>query len=474
MLLVLAKILSWVRYMRINKDIFREYDIRGIADYDFAGEFPFILGKAFGYYLNIHNFSGKLAVSGDVRPSTKRLKKEFINGALSVGINVIDLGILPTPANYFSNYHFSDSSVQITGSHNPSEYNGFKFTLNRKPFFGPQIKQLYEIIAKNKFDNLKYKESNLEYIDILPSYIDDMVKRINLKKNINVIMDCGNAAGAIVAPQIFKKIGLKLTELFCEVDGTFPNHHPDPTVDSNLKEIIKKIKKDKIYDLGIAFDGDADRVVCIDSEGSIIRSDILMCIFINDIISKIKNKKIIYDVKCSTAVNDIIIKNGGIPIEWSTGHSLIKNKMKVEKANFGGEFSGHIFFADDFYGYDDAIYVSLRMIEILSNTNKKLKDLVNEIPKYVSTPELRFECTSDKIKFEIMQSLKDYFMKSYNCSDIDGVKIYFDNGWGLLRASNTQPIIVCRIEAKSQNELTKIKNVIIKKLSDYKGIKVEF
>ncbi len=388
--------------MNLNKDIFRKYDIRGIADIDFHGDFPYILGKAFGYQLLIQNVNGKLAVSGDVRPSTKRLKKEFIKGALSVGIDVIDIGILPTPTNYFSNYHFSDASVQITGSHNPTEYNGFKFTVEKKPFFGSQIIELYKIMLEKRFNNLPLKKSTFEHIDILPHYVDDIIKRIEIKQNINVIMDCGNAAGAIIAPYIFKKIGLNLTELFCEVDGNFPNHHPDPTVDSNLEVMIEKIKKDKKYDLGIAYDGDADRVVCIDSDGNIIRSDILMCIFIKDIMPKIKNKKIIYDVKCSSSIKDVIIDNGGIPIEWSTGHSLIKNKMKLEKACFGGEFSGHIFFADKYYGYDDAIYVSLRIVEILSNTNKKLKDLVEEIPKYISTPEIRLECDTDNIKFEIM------------------------------------------------------------------------
>ena len=459
--------------MNLNKDIFRKYDIRGLADVDFIGDFPFALGKAFGYYLSKNNFDGKLAVSGDVRPSTKRLKKEFIRGVLRAGIDVLDIGILPTPTNYFSNYYFSDASVQITGSHNPTEYNGFKFTVDKKPFFGSQIIELYKIMFEDKLNNLPVKKSTLEHIDILPNYVEDIIKRINIKQNINVIMDCGNAAGSIIAPEIFKKIGLNLTELFCEVDGNFPNHHPDPTVDSNLELIIEKIKKDKKYDIGIAYDGDADRVVCIDSVGNIIRSDILMCIFIKDIMPKIKNKKIIYDVKCSSAIRDVIIDNGGIPIEWSTGHSLIKNKMKQEKASFGGEFSGHIFFADKYYGYDDAIYVSLRIIEILSNTNKKLEDLVKEIPKYKSTPEIRLECDTDKIKFEIMENIKEYFMEKYDCSDIDGVKIYFENGWGLLRASNTQPIIVCRIEAKSDNELKKIKDTITDKLSEYEGIKIE-
>ena len=465
--------------MNLNKNVFREYDVRGIADTDFKGDFPYKLGQAFAIYI-IKNKKGKnIAVSGDVRLSTDRLKKDFIKGVLSVGLDVVDIGTVPTPINYFSNYCSDikvDGSVQITGSHNPSEYNGFKFTLQKKPFFAGEIQQLYNIMISHNND-----ESSDEILegrgvlkDIIPIYINDIIGRIKINRKMRVIMDCGNAAGAIVAPQIFKKLGIEIKELYCDIDGTFPNHHPDPTVDSNLNKIIQEIKDDGDFDLGVAYDGDADRVVCVDSKGNIIRSDILMCIFIQNILNKTDNKKIVYDVKCSSAIKDVIIRSGGEPIEWKTGHSLIKNKMILEKSKFGGELSGHIFFADNYYGYDDAIYVSLRLIEVLSASNESLNDLVQSIPKYISTPELRFECKTDKIKFSIIKDLENYFKEKYPCSMIDGIKIFIDEGWGLLRASNTQPVIVCRVEAKSDKELNQIKSMILSKLAEYRGIKVEF
>ncbi len=454
----------------INENIFREYDVRGIADSDFAGDFPENLGRAFGTFVNSHNCK-KIAVSGDVRKSTSRLKKKFISGLVKSGIDVVDIGILPTPVNYFANYNLDiDGSVQITGSHNPSEYNGFKFTFQKKSFFGERIQELYNIMKNaNYITGLGSRSS----CNIVESYIDDIVNRIEIDRPIKVIMDCGNAAGCIVGPTIFKKLNIELEELYCEVDGDFPNHHPDPTVDSNLDRIVEKIKLGN-FDIGVAYDGDADRVICIDSNGGIIRSDILMCLFAKDILKDSNsNNKIVFDVKCSSSLKNVIHELGGNPIECKTGHSLIKNRMHIENSKFGGEMSGHIFFADDYYGYDDAIYVSLRLIEILSKSDLTLGNMVDLIPQYCSTPELRFECTNDDLKFQIMSDIKLYFEKVYKCSTIDGIKIFIDDGWGLLRASNTQPVIVCRIEGKNEKELNKIKNIVFMKLSEYKDVKIE-
>jgi len=464
--------------VNLNKNVFREYDVRGIADSDFSDRFPYYLGKAFASYIIKNGCGTTLAVSGDVRPSTERLKKEFIDGILSARLNVVDIGVVPTPVNYFINYqkYGIDGSVQITGSHNPSEYNGFKFTLQKESFFGDQIKELYNIIKSEDYHygaNVIDSKGELSSLDIIPEYIEDIIGRIKINKKMKVIMDCGNAAGCIVAPKIFKKLNIDLEELYCDIDGNFPNHHPDPTVDFNLNSIVNKIKAGS-YDLGVAYDGDADRVVCIDSDGNIIRSDILMCIFIKDILKKIDNKKIIYDVKCSSALKDVVIEQKGEPIEWKTGHSLIKSKMKLENSSFAGEMSGHIFFNDNYYGYDDAVYVSLRLIEILSNTNLTLSNLVSEIPKYFSTPELRFECVDDQEKFRIMNDLKEYLKNNYSCSTIDGIKVFINDGWGLLRASNTQPVVVCRVEAKSKEGLEDIKTTLSSQLSKYKGIKFEF
>ena len=456
--------------MLLNQAVFREYDVRGIADRDFSGDFALNLGKAFGTYVIADN-KKRIAVSGDVRNSTSKLKKDFILGLVQSGIDVLDIGTLPTPINYFANYHLDiDGSVQITGSHNPSDYNGFKFTFQKKSFFGKNIQKLYDIIINNRY---KVGEGSCSSLSIIKEYMDDIINRISIDRPIKVIMDCGNAAGCIVAPQIFKKLNIELEELFCDIDGNFPNHHPDPTVDSNLKVIVEKIKLGN-FDIGVAYDGDADRVICIDSYGEIIRSDILMCLFAQSILKDpSSNKKIVYDVKCSSALKEVILELGGHPIEYKTGHSLIKNKMQIETSDFGGEMSGHIFFADDYYGYDDAIYVSLRLIEILSKTNLDLSDMVKTVPKYFSTPELRFDCSNDDTKFKIMSDIKTYFEKQYKCSTIDGIKIFIDNGWGLLRASNTQPVIVCRIEGKHSQELDKIKDIVLLKLSEYKDVKIE-
>ena len=449
--------------MSLNRDVFRKYDVRGVSEIDFSGDFPFLLGKAFGSYI-IGEGGNKIAVSGDVRLSTARLKKGFINGLIDTGINVVDIGILPTPVNYFSNYHLDiDGSVQITGSHNPSEYNGFKFTFNKKSFFGDDIQKLYDIIIDSEYKSGKGSYSE---INIITPYIDTIVSKFNFKRNIRVIMDCGNAAGCIVAPEIFKKLGINLEELYCDIDGTFPNHHPDPTVDSNLEMIVQKIKQGS-FDLGIAYDGDADRVICIDSKGNIIRSDILMCFFIQDVLRKSSVKKIIYDVKCSSAVKDIINKFGGEPIEWKTGHSLIKNKMHTEKAPFGGEMSGHIFFADRYYGYDDALYAAVRLLGILAKSCTSLFNLCETLPKTISTPEIRFPC-DDSEKFRLVNKVRKsaYAIPGADINELDGVRVTTTDGWWLLRASNTQPVLVVRFESWSDDGMMRLKDTLGKLLAE--------
>jgi phosphomannomutase/phosphoglucomutase len=297
-----------------------------------------------------------------------------------------------------------------------------------------------------------------------------MCTNFRIKKSINVVMDCGNAVGGIIAPSIYKEVGINLNELYCDVDPTFPNHHPDPTVDSNLEDIIKIIKDGK-YDLGVAFDGDADRIVVIDEQGEIIRPDILLALFLPEIINK--NDSVVYDVKCSKALEDTIKSLNAKPIMWKTGHSLIKNKMIESKSKIGGEMSGHIFFADKYFGYDDGIYVGLRLIELLSNSNKKLSELVSKIPKYISTPEIRIECKSDEEKFQITKKVKEYFVNKYDCNTTDGVRINYSNGWGLIRSSNTQPVIVCRFESDSVENLEKIKKEIFFKLKEFGNIYVD-
>lgn len=296
-----------------------------------------------------------------------------------------------------------------------------------------------------------------------------MIKdKINIEKPIKLVMDCGNAAGCINGPEVFKSLGIEIKELFCEPDGLFPNHHPDPTVEENLQDLISEVKNGG-YDLGIAFDGDADRIGLVDETGDIIWADQLMAIFLPEIIKK--NEDILFDVKCSQALEDMISHYGGNPIMWKTGHSLIKQKMTELNCKLGGEMSGHIFFSDDYFGYDDALYVAARLVQLLSRTDKKLSELKSEIPVYYSTPEMRLEAENDEQKFKISEKAIKFFTENYDCITVDGVRIKFGDGWGLVRSSNTQPVIVCRFEANSLERRDEIRDLVLNKLSEFGNLK---
>ena len=447
--------------MKVNKYLFREYDIRGKVKDDFPPEEVLDLGKAFGTFIK-RSGGQEIALSGDVRLSTPSLIERFKAGVLSTGIDVINIGIVPTPVNYYSMFHLGVfGAVQITGSHNPPEFNGFKMSLNKKPVFGDDIQTLYALIDNNDFDEGEGTEARYK---ILNEYNNMIKEKITIEKPMKVVMDCGNAAAAINSPEVFKSLGIELKELFCEPDGTFPNHHPDPTVEENFKDLIDEIKAGT-YDLGIAFDGDADRLGVVDETGDIIWADQLIAILISDVIEQ--GDEVIFDVKCSQALEDMIIKYGGKPVMWNTGHSLIKNKMAENNCKIGGEMSGHIFFADDYYGYDDAIYVAGRLLQLLSRTDKKLSELKAEIPKYYSTPEIRLEAESDELKFDIAKKAESYFSSNYDCITVDGVRVKFDGGWGLVRASNTQPVIVCRFEGNTPEKMSEIKELMPNKLNEF-------
>jgi len=451
----------------LNEFIFRKYDIRGIVATDFTDDVVINLGKAFGTFVK-RTGGHTVALSGDVRDTTPHLKNMFAKGLISTGINVKDLGIIPTPTNYYSMYHLDiDGAVQITGSHNPPEFNGFKMSLSQKAFYGEQIQDLKELINMKDFEK---GEGEITNTPILNNYMEMLKSKIKLDRPLKIVMDCGNAAGCLSGPQVYKELGIELTELYCDVDPTFPNHHPDPTEDENLTDIIKVIKEGD-FDFGVAFDGDADRVILIDEKGGIIRADNMMCLFLPEII-KTPGEEIVFDVKCSQALEEMIVKYGGTPIIWKTGHSLIKEKMRKNNVRFAGEMSGHIFFADDFFGFDDAIYVGLRAAQTLSRTSKKLSELTAEIPKYYSTPEMRLDCPTDQEKFDISEKAVKYFTENFDCETIDGVRIRFEDGWGLVRSSNTQPVIVTRFEAKSEKRLNEIKKLVLDKLIGFGEITI--
>jgi phosphomannomutase/phosphoglucomutase len=446
----------------MNKFIFRKYDIRGVVNTDFTDDVVQNIGRAFGTYV-LRSGGKTVAVSGDIRPTTPELIKHLTKGLMETGITVVDMGILPTPVNYYSMYEINvDGAVQITGSHNPPEFNGFKVSLNQKAFHSEQIQDLKELIETSDFE---VGEGNLENNNILPIYMDMLLSKISLDRKLKVAIDCGNAAGCITAPTIFKALGMEVTELFCDIDGSFPNHHPDPTEDNNLVDLIAEVQKGG-YDFGVAFDGDADRLVAVDEQGDIIRADDLIALFLPEMI-KNEGDAVVFDVKCSQALEDMIYRYGGMPVMWKTGHSLIKDKMKELNVNFAGEMSGHIFFGDDFYGFDDAVYVALRLAQLISRGDKKLSEYTAEIPIYYSTPELRMDCKDDIEKFEISEKANTYFTEKYDCITVDGVRIRFGDGWGLVRASNTQPVIVCRFEAQTMERMEEIQDLVLRKLSEF-------
>jgi len=453
--------------MNLNKYIFREYDIRGKVADDFPPDVVESLGKGFGTFI-LRGGGQEIALSGDVRLTTPSLIEQFKTGVLSTGVDVINIGILPTPANYYSMFKLEVAgAVQITGSHNPPEFNGFKMSRNKKAVFGESIQNIRTIIENQDYET---GEGTEVAYDILTEYKRMIVSKIDIQKPMKVVMDCGNAAGAICAPDVFKNLNVELTELYCDVNGTFPNHHPDPTVEANLKDLIDLMKTGD-YDIGLAFDGDADRVGVIDETGDVIWADQLMALFLPEVLEE--GDEILFDVKCSQALEDMILKYGGKPVMWKTGHSLIKQRMAELNCKLGGEMSGHIFFADDFFGFDDAIYVAARIVQTLSRTDRTLSELKAELPTYYSTPEMRLEAESDEEKFRIAKEAVDYFTENYDCSTVDGVRIKFGDGWGLVRSSNTQPVIVCRFEANTPERMQEIQSIVMGKLNEIGTLKLD-
>jgi phosphomannomutase/phosphoglucomutase len=445
----------------MNPYIFREYDIRGIVAEDFPDEVVELLGKGMGTYFREHK-ARSIALSGDIRLSTPHLKAVLAKGLLSTGLDIVDLGIVPTPVNYYSMYTLRvDGAVQITGSHNPANMNGFKVSLEQKAVFGDQIQAIRQIIEKGEFAT---GSGTLSTKELLEEYKQMIISKIKLARPLKIAMDCGNGAAALTAPEIFRAIGCDVKELYCDVDGRFPNHHPDPTVPKNLTDLIATVQEGG-YDFGVSFDGDADRIGVVDDRGEIIWADYLMILFLEEVARP--GVPVIFDVKCSQALEEMIVAHGGVPLIWKTGHSLIKQKMKDEHVPFAGEMSGHLFMGDEYFGYDDAVYVAARFARLISRSGEKLSAKTARLPHYFSTPEMRLECKDDPTKFRIARQAADYFKAHYECLEVDGVRIKFGDGWGLVRSSNTQPVIVTRFEAKTAERLTEIRDLVLNKLREF-------
>lgn len=439
----------------INPQIFREYDIRGIVDKDLNEDVLERIGKAYGTY--IKDFGAKVVSIGrDCRLSSPDYSKAMTRGINSTGVDVIDIGMVSTPMLYFSLYNLDvGGGVMITASHNPGEYNGIKLCRGRESVFGGQIQRIREIAEAGEFASGKGSSSER---DIEELYVGFLKENIDIRPGLKAVVDYGNGMVGAIGPRVFREFGCDLKELYATPDGTFPNHHPDPTVEENLAELIETVRSGK-FELGIGFDGDGDRIGVVDEKGNIVWGDMLVLVFARDVISRKPGAKIIGDVKCSNRLFDGIKDAGGEAIMWKTGHSLIKDKMKVEKASLAGEMSGHIFFADKFFGYDDALYASLRILEIISRTGKSLSQLLGGIPPAISTPEIRVDCP-EAVKFRVVDMVKERLGRSYRIIEIDGARIEFPDGWGLIRASNTQPALVLRFEALTEDRLLEIRALI--------------
>ena len=449
--------------MKINPYIFREYDIRGVADIDLNDEIVKKIGMAFGTILK-RKGGKKITLGYDIRLSSERIKENVKEGVLETGIDVIEIGPVPTPLLYFSVFKLqTDGGIQITGSHNPKEYNGMKLMLFKETLYGEGIKRLREILEREDFE--KGKGKKIRYGEIINDYIEDVNKKVKINKKFKFAVDPGNGTCGPLVEKLWNSYKIEFKGINMEPDGNFPSHLPDPTVKEYLNDLFKILEEDE-FDGGIGFDGDGDRIGIIDDKKRIIFGDKILAILSKKILKDYPGSKIIFDVKTSKGVIEYIKKLGGKPIIWKTGHSLVKAKLKEENAPIAGEMSGHIFFNDRYYGYDDAIYASIRFFELMEEENKKLSELHDEIPFYHSTPEIRVPCSDEK-KFQVVEKIKERLKEKYEVIDIDGARIEFEDGFGLVRASNTQPVLVLRFEGKTEEKLENIKEIILRELKRF-------
>ncbi len=461
----------------INPAIFREYDIRGIADSDLTPPVIEALGKAFAAYVKAKGITA-VAVGYDARLSSPRLCDDIVRGLASGSLNVTVIGLCPTPALYFSVFHLQPGSgVMITGSHNPAEFNGFKLCVGKDTIYGEEIQKIRNIMESGS-RNRERESGTVTQRYILPDYIEYLKKQFPTGRNshLKIVLDSGNGTAGLAAPELLRSMGCNVIELFSEPDGRFPNHHPDPTIPKNLTTLIETVKKERA-DAGIAFDGDSDRIGVIDEKGNILWGDQLMVIFSRDILRDHPGATFVSEVKCSQTMYEDIRRHGGNAVMWKTGHSLIKAKMREVRAALAGEMSGHLFFADRYFGYDDAIYAACRIVEILEKLKNErgkaasFSDLLAGLPRTFTTPEIRFDCP-DTIKFKVVDRAKETFLRGDDLPQrpkdvitVDGVRAVFETGWGLIRASNTQPVLVMRFEAQDPASLDSIRTMMERKIS---------
>ncbi|MBI3952313.1 MAG: phosphomannomutase/phosphoglucomutase [Acidobacteria bacterium] len=445
----------------MNPHVFREYDIRGIVERDLTDDWVYNLGRACGTHYRRNGVS-RVSLARDGRESSPHLRDLLSRGLMETGCDVVDIGMVPTPLLYFSLFTLGvGGGIMITGSHNPPEYNGFKVALGKTTVYGQEIQVLRHIMEADDF--VTGERGSLTEQEIIPMYHQHVMSTLRLgPRRHKVVIDAGNGVGGFVAVPLYRQMGFEVIELYCEPDSTFPHHHPDPTVVENMQDLIATVRKEQA-DVGIAFDGDADRIGVVDEQGKIMWGDQLVIIFSREILKEQPGATFISEVKASQTLFDDVARHGGRPIMWKVGHSPIKAKMKEEHAAMAGEMSGHIFFADRYFGYDDAIYAGARLLEILSNADWRVSQLLEGVPPMMTTPEIRVECPDEK-KFRVVEQLATDFKKDHQVIDIDGARILFDGGWGLVRASNTQPALVLRFEATDQERLQKIRSTVEEKV----------
>jgi phosphomannomutase / phosphoglucomutase len=441
-----------------NPHIFRQYDIRGVVGPDLTAEVAEGIGRAFASLARrrLGKSRPTLVLGRDNRVSSEELAAGVRRGMMAAGVEVIDVGLVPTPVHSFAVSHWgADGGLQVTGSHNPPQYNGFKMTLGGS-IYGEAIQEVRRMIDQGDFES---GEGSVESREVMDEYVRYVAGKFSIGRPIKVVVDCGNGTGSVVAVRLLESLGENVTviPLFCDSDPSFPNHHPDPVVDKNLVDIIAKVKETGA-DLGVAFDGDADRIGAIDDRGEIVRGDTLLLLYGLDLIQRRgAGQKVVFDVKCSQQLPEVLEKAGGVAVMNATGHSLIKKRMKEEKALLAGELSGHIMFGDDYYGYDDALYGACLLIDIVSRSGRPLSAWLAEFPKFVSTAELRYPAT-EETKFEIVGRATEHFRRGHEVIDVDGARVLFGDGWGLIRASNTEPVLVARYEAKTPERLKEIRD----------------